>query len=111
MVPAPGDTTGMAQNVRRLHRHHPAAEAGILPAHHISTAALRATTGTAASVCQAAIPAKVGQILRPEPKAGVSLPQAAVALILTGIMAAVTAEAQALIPRATVPHPAINVRV
>jgi len=41
--------------------------------------------------------AQVGQILPPEPKPGVSLPQVAVALTLIGITAAVTVEAQALI--------------
>ena len=54
--------------------------------------------------------AQVGQILPPEPKPGVSLPQVAVALTLIGITAAVTVEAQALILEAAVPRQAINAR-
>jgi hypothetical protein len=54
---------------------------------------------------------QIGQILLPDPNPGVSLPQTAVALILIGIMAAVTAEAQILIMEVAVPRPAINARV
>ena len=52
-----------------------------------------------------------GQILLPDPNPGVNLPQAAAAVLLTGIMAVVTAAAQALIMEAAVLCPAINARV
>lgn len=85
-------------------------EADILQAHTNLVAPL-ATTGMVPSVLQAAMKVVVGQIQRPEPKAGVLLRQEAVALILTGIMAAVIAEVPLLIPEAEVLHLAINVRV
>ena len=54
---------------------------------------------------------QAGQIPLPDHNPGVNLPQVAAALILIGIMAAVTAEAQVLIMEVAVPHPAINARV
>lgn len=87
-----------------------AAEAGILPA-HTSMAVLQDIIGMVVNVWQAAMKAQAGQILLPDPNPGVNLPQTAVALTLIGIMAAVIAEAQALILEVAVPHPAINVKV
>ena len=87
----------------------PLAVATILPA-HTSMVAHQGITGMDQNVKQAVMKAQVGQILPPEPKPGVSLPQVAVALTLIGITAAVTVEAQALILEAAVPRQAINAR-
>ena len=54
---------------------------------------------------------QAGQMLLPDHNPGVNLPQMVVVPTLTGIMAVVTAEAQALIMEAAVPQPAINARV
>lgn len=78
---------------------------------HTSTVAPQAIIGMAQNVWQATIPVEAGQIQLPDPNPGVNHLQVAVALILIGIMAAVTAEAQALIMEVVVPHPAINARV
>lgn len=100
-------TTGMAEVVSL---QAPMILAIIVPA-RISMAAPQVTTGMAPSVFQAAMKAQAGQIHQPEPNPGVNLLQMAAALTLTGIMAAVTAEAQTLILEVAVPHQATNARV
>jgi hypothetical protein len=82
----------------------------LLPA-HTNTVAPRVITGTAQNAQQAAMKVQAGQILLPDHNPGVNLLQAVVAPTLIGIMAVVTAEAQALIMEAPVLHPAINARV
>jgi len=62
----------------------------ILPA-HTSTVARQAITGTAVNAWPAAMKVQVGQTRLPDPNPGANLPQAAVALILIGIMAVVPA--------------------
>lgn len=78
---------------------------------HTNTVVLQAITGTAQSVWQVAMKVQVGQILLPDPKAGVSLLQAVAVPTRIGIMEAVTAEAQALLLEVAVPRQAINARV
>lgn len=76
-----------------------------------SMVVLQAITGMAQSVWQEVMKVQVGQIVRLDPKLGVNLLRVVVALILTGIMAAVTVGHPALIVAAAGLHPVINARV